>query len=290
MTTIRTPLKGTLILSLVSLVACGDPLKDGQKLEDPRVLAVTVFDEEGSATPAAGEAAELSFLVAGPEGPQEGRIAYQICEAADSARGVPFCAGELLADGEVESEAALLGVSFTVPEATLPGTRLAVLAVLCTEGAPELAEDPLDWACSDESAPFNLSFDLWTAPDSGEKNANPDLVDLAIEVREQAVSLDDPHEAPACGDGVVELDKERTHTFSFRLGEAAREGEEWLQVSHFSTAGLFEHQFSVMEPEEDAVVTLSWEAPKTAGPVKQYLVVRDGLGGVSFVSWTVCVR
>lgn len=274
-------------LGALASIACGDPLKDAQIIEEPRTLAVQIEAEGGSARPGAGEEATARIVFAGTEGPQEVNLAYRICEAADSARGVPYCKGPIYEEGTLDSVESLAEIAFVVPAAAAAGTRFAVLGVACPTDNPSLAEDPNDWSCDGPEAPLAFSFDAWVGGEG--PNENPDFSDLMIEVEGQVALAETPSEAPSCANGTPQVSAGEKVKVGIDYGSLVREDGEWLQVSHFSTSGQYERQFTILEPEEELTTEIEWEAG-SAGASKHYLVVRDGLGGVSFATFSVCVE
>jgi hypothetical protein len=286
------------LVSVVALVlavsGCEDPLKDAQRLEEARVIGVRVSAESGPASLVPGESALVDVLVAGPEGPIGARLAYEFCEAVDSERGVPYCAADAFAEGTLELDGSFLSVD--VPDAVPEGARLALLGVVCVEGEPELAEAPLAWRCSTGDSPLRLSFDAWTMSSQFD-NDNPDLSGLSVSVGDVEVPLDDLRASASCEAGAPEIEN-GTHRIELRLGAGAREpGDgssenpgETLQLSHFSTSGRLERSLSFIALEADLEVALEWDADAADTPVKHYVVVRDGRGGVSFASFSFCTR
>lgn len=270
------------------LGGCGDPLKDAQRIEESRVLAVQIEGPGGTATPSAGEDATVRFLLAGPDGPEPAQVAYRVCEAADSARGVPYCVGDTLAEGVLRAGSSVPELDFTLPLDATPESRLAVLGVVCVKGDPSLGIDPEDFTCSGGNRPLRLSFDAYVG--GSERNRNPDLSQLSVVISGQAVSLSDPDAHPSCDEGTVMVGAGESHQVVVSLGSESREDDEWLQVSHFATRGKFERQYTVIEPGESASATLDWKAPDVGVASAHYLVVRDGLGGVAFATWHVCAE
>jgi hypothetical protein len=178
-------------------------------------------------------------------------------------------------------------VALDVPAALGPSIRLALLGVACAEGEPTLAEAALDYGCSGEADPLRFSFDAWTLDDASQ--LNPDLTGLVVTLADQSVELSGADLAPTCDDVVPALGTAQSHMLALELGAAAVTTNE-LQISLFSTRGTLERQFSFVAAEQAPRVVLAWQAPPEAGPVKQYLVARDGVGGVSWATWNVCVR
>lgn len=290
------PSRGLFSGALVSLAllsgACGDPIKYGQKLENPRVIGVRVATAEDAATPSPGEEITVAVLVVGPDGPVVAEFEHTLCEAADSATGVPFCAREPIFTGPMQGDTAPR-VAVTVPEEVPFGTRLAALFVGCTEGTPSFAPEPQDWACTSGEPPLSASFDALVARSAEEKNHNPDLTDLVVAVDGEDAPLTIESQPPACADA-VSVGEGETVKIEFQLSDAAREelpdGEtEVLTLSHFSTTGLYETQYTFIDPPEDARTDLEFEAPEEPGPSQHYVVVRDDRGGVAWRTFDVCV-
>jgi hypothetical protein len=267
------------------LLACEEPLEPAQRIDEPRLLGVRVSTERGEASLVPGEPARVEFLLASPEGPLAARIAYRWCEAAGSARGVPYCAEEPWAEGVTDADANALSV--LVPATLRPNTRLALLGAACVRGEPILAERPLNDHCSGASPPLRFSFDAWTLGD--DLHPNPDLSGLLVGVEGDTIELRDAGNAPSCDGATRTLAADQEYAFEIELGAAALAAKP-LQISHFSTQGQFARQYSFVNPQQPPRVSLTWQAPATAGPVKQYLVVRDGAGGVSWATWNVCVH
>jgi hypothetical protein len=269
------------------LMGCDDPLKPAQLIEEPRVLGVRVTSERGEANPEPGAMAHAEVLLAGSEGPQAAPFAYRVCVATDSSRGVPRCSGASLAEGVTDARAAEL--AFELPGSLEAGARLALLGVACPQGEPRLGAEPLEWGCSDAGRPLRFSFDFWTrSPERAQRN--PDLGELTVTIGGEPVLLENPLAAPSCAAGGLQLAAAASHGVELDLGEAAREPGEELQLSHFSTRGDYERHYDFVTEGQAPIAALTWEAPPTAGPVKQYLVVRDGRGGVSWATWSLCVR
>jgi hypothetical protein len=276
----------TILLGFGLMVGCEDPLEPAQRIDEPRVLAARVSTATGDASLVPGESAEAEALLAGPDGPLTARLAYRLCPAAESQRGVPYCAGGAIGAGTTDPGAG--PVAFDLPITLEGGTRLALLGAACLQGEPELAGAPLDWRCSGGAPPLGFTFDVYTRGSAPQ--ANPDLAGLSVKVAELGVELSPASKAAECDADAPAVVAGEIHVVALELGRAAREPEETLQLSHFSTRGDFERHFSFVEPEQEPRISLTWQAPPAAGPVKQYLVVRDGRGGVTWATWNFCVR
>lgn len=276
-----------LLMSLSCVGACSDPLKEPQQIQGPRVIGVRFANAADQSVIVSGEESQIEVLLTGPLGPQSGRLAYQLCDAADTSRGVPFCAGTTYLEGESDDIATplVLAPQSDVPEAQ----RLAFLGMVCLASTPSLAPEPLDWSCSGAEEGIRLSFDASTAGQDV-PNQNPNLSQVSLEIADLPLPADLLNDEASCSGSVPVVEAESENNIVIELGPDAREQGEELQLSHFSTRGLFERPYSFIEPDAAASTVVSWLAPEQSGPVKQYLVVRDGRGGVSWLSFSVCVE
>lgn len=269
-----------------ALSGCGEPLEYGQDLEGPRVLGVRVESDDGTSWPGAGRTADVQLLVAGPDGPVETRVAYQVCLALETSWGVPLCGDDVLADGSTDLD--------ITPEFVFEGARhsrqeprLAVLGVACVTGAPVLQDDPESWSCDDDSLALRFSFE---ATEESLVNENPMLDETDIRIADQTALLQSVTAEPDCDD-FPELSPDETVIISISLDERARSSEtdELLQISHFATKGRLERQLTILDPDESLEFELEFETPSEPGPIKFYLVVRDDRGGTSWVAFGACV-
>jgi hypothetical protein len=278
-------------LLLLVGTGCEDPLKHAQLLEEARVIGVRVVSATDDASLTPGESATVEVLLAGPSGPLDARLAFEFCEAKNSDRGVPYCAREGFARGVVETLTVPLAVE--LPADVPAGARLAFLGAACETGEPALGPVPLDWRCSEGAEPLRFSFDAHARTPSF-SHENPDLSALVLEIGDAEIPLDDPRSAPSCSEGVPVVAARAVHRVTWRVGTLGRDrdedGAESLQLSHFATTGLFERSLSFIDEVEEPTVRLEWEAPGVDVPAKLYLVVRDGRGGVSWVSASVCAQ
>jgi len=277
--------------AVFTLSACGDPLKYPQDLQEVRVLGVQIDTPAGTSFPKPEQTAMVSLLVAGPQGPALGRAAYQVCEALDATRGVPLCAESPLASG-VTSKTTSPFFQFEGEEVSADDQRYAILGVFCESGDPLLAEDPKDWSCSDDSPARRWSLEM--DPKSAE-NKNPDLSSTLIEYEDgdgklDEVVADEASALPSC-EAAPEIPAGQTIFVHISLDEASREPDldEVLQLSHYSTLGRFERQYTILDPDEALEFDLEFEVPEEVGPIKSYLVVRDNRGGTAWVTWSACV-
>jgi hypothetical protein len=276
------------VFALALLAACEDPLKQAQVLEEPRVLGVRVATGDDRSSLPPGEPALLQVLVAGPDGAVDGRMAYRFCEAAASVRGVPYCAAAPFAEDSIDLDGAAFEVA--LPETLEPDVRLALLGAVCVTGEPELSDDVNAARCSDGTEPLRFSFDARAAGDDFE-NLNPELSALQVLVDGVQVPLDAVDASPTCDVDAPSVDAGATRDIVFELGDGARDdAEESLQLSHVATAGEYARTFSFVEPGKALRAQVEWQPPPADTPVKHYVVVRDGRGGVSWATFSVCVR
>jgi hypothetical protein len=164
--------------------------------------------------------------------------------------------------------------------------RLAVLGVACVSGEPEFSGNPEDYSCDDSSKPLRFSFET-----DGRSLGNlvPSLDETEVSLDGQTVTFVLTDQKLACA-AALSVAADKKQKLMIQLDEASREDGETLQISHFSTAGRFERQFSILDPDESLTFELEFITPEEVGPARSYLVVRDGRGGSSWLSWDVCVE
>jgi hypothetical protein len=272
---------------LLPLWSCADPLKEAQTLEQPRVLGVRIVTQSGRASPQPGEDAELEVLLAGPDGTLDAQMAYRFCTAQGSTRGVPFCAAPAFAEDTVTLNGSAIPIA--IPRDVEGGAQLVLLAVACLTSEPRLSESPLSWSCAGRELPLRFSFDA-RASGATFANNNPELPTLKVTSNGVALPVDELRHSASCDADAPTLAAGAVHRLEIALGADAREPGESLQLSHFSTSGSFERQYSFVEGEQEPEATLTWRAPEAGVAVKQYVVVRDDRGGVSWASWSFCTR
>jgi len=294
-------------LATLSAVACGDPLKDAQRIEELRVLGarIAIDDAPDRATPEAGESASVEWLLADPSGlPATAVWHMSVCVAEPTTFDVPYCRDAPLGSAEQsEPSDATPSIAFTVPDADTLGDakKLAVLAIFCDAGTVEVGDDFEGTTCSGAATIQKASFEIFL--DDGENsNENPKLdgATLAFD--------DDPW--PADGSSVDCSDEAtprlpadgKEHPVKLTLAAEAREKKapelgtvrsESLQISHFSTLGEFDRRFSDVSPDDkNLTIEVPWKAPgklTSPTPASFYFVVRDDRGGVSWLTRSVCI-
>ncbi len=283
------PVLSILVCTVVGLntIACGDPLKYPQDLDEARILGVRVATEGGLAWPGRGDVGHVSILTAGPSGPVDLRGAYQSCVALKSSWGVPQCSETMLAEGEFPASSnpgfEFDGVALGEDE------RVAIIGVLCESGDPMLDGPSEDWGCSDASRALRFSFESGS---SAIDNTIPTLDGTRISYDGDPIELveqDMESELPSCDDA-YRLEPGKTIEVRIELAPEVRDEGEVLQISHYSTAGRFERQFSILDPDEDLLVDLEFVTNEETGPLRSYLVVRDEAGGTNWITWDACIE
>lgn len=277
-------------IGLLLLTGCEDPLKRAQQIEEPRVLGARLTDGENRASLTPGQPAALEVLLAGPAGPvADAGLTFELCEAAATERGVPTCSRAAFASGigTIEDDA----IALDVPGDARAGAQVVVLGVVCTSGVPEPDGEKGGVRCSGAESPLPFSLDATIAKDEN-SNRNPDLSELSVTVHGTPIPLEAPFASPGCVN-TPRFAAGRKLEVTLDLGEASREplafGQvEALQLSHFSTTGRYERQYSFMRGGA-ASVRVTFESPRS-GASKHYLVVRDERGGVSWASFSLCAE
>lgn len=289
-------------------IACGDPLKEAQRIEELRVLGaqVRVVDAEQRATPEPGDAVVVEWLLADPSGlPPETLWAMQACAAEDTGYGVPMCRQQPFASAEQAMPAASApSLAFEVPpRAELEGAeRLALLAIFCDDGELELGPNLEASSCAGARTVQRASLDIFLSDDT-DSNDNPDLSEARVELSgDPWPALEGPIDCEGGALSTLPADG-RAHRITLDPGARAREFQERpldevalesLQISHFSTLGALDRRFSNVAPDDSNLEKqLTWTAPKdidTTTPATFHFVVRDGRGGTSWLTRTLCVE
>jgi hypothetical protein len=312
----------TVALVLAGIVAvliagCTGDLPVANVLERTRVLGarVEVASDPGRAEVAPGEAATVSWLVAGPTAPATLDWAFALCttggvDCADMPQPIATGSGTPVT------------VSFTTPDAATLGTDLLplMLGVVCADGT--IGADPnapLPTCSGPGSSGTPVRFTVPVTPAGATPNRHPGLANDVIEVGGAAW---DPASATVAAPGdacdattglpIVSATPEGMEAVQQQLrivsdgddretftpeGETASQLEE-LQISNFTTAGKFESSYAAIDSTDtrpDADVIVKWEPPAAptvaAGGqvVLFHFVVRDLRGGLDSTSRALCV-
>jgi hypothetical protein len=262
-------------LTMALLHGCSGPDDPAWRINKTRVLAAKVMvdaePERASIRP--GEAFHVDWLVVNPDGPVDVSYKLSVCKQAELTRDVD-CEGptfvEVSGNGKVPTIAAtapgaqdLAGITHLLIRGTIDQRDVVMSAPLELSGAeqnhnPAIAPDPL-----------HFGSDLWTAEDGPCAPPMPEI-----------------------------LADDATHEISFVVSAADREPGETLQLSHFTTAGELDRQFSIAEPEAppgDVELKVTWIAKRGhATPegkvVRFFFVLRDSRGGTSSTTRALCMR
>lgn len=289
-------------------VACGDPIKEAQRIEELRVLGAqaAVDGDPERATPAAGESVNVEWLLADPSGlPPMAVWSMLACVAESNASGIPFCRDEPLTTVEQSDPSdATPSVTFTVPDADTLGDakKVTVLAIFCDSGSIELGSDLESTTCDGAGTIQKASLDIFLTNDEQVPNLNPNLSDAVLELDgepwepDPAVIDCESADAPRLrADG-------HEYRVTLNMGEDVRQTKpeeldvvelEALQISHLSSLGVFDRRFSGVESEDsNLTIEVPWKAPdelSAPAPAGFYFVVRDDRGGASWLTRTLCI-
>jgi hypothetical protein len=301
----------------VLIAGCSNDLPVASQLERTRVLGarVEVASDPGRAEVSPGEAASVSWIVAGPSAPATLDWAFALCTTAG---GDCKEAPQPIATG---SDAPVT-VAFTTPDAaTLGADQLPLmLGVVCADGAIGFDPNTALGACSGAGASgTTVRFVVPVAPAGETPNHHPVFTNDVFEIGGAAW---DPATATAAAPGdacdatsglpivaatpdgkdavkqeiriVSDGDDRETFTPAGKTGPQLED----LQISNFTTAGKFESSYAAIfatDTRPDADVIVKWEPPAAAAVpgggevVAFHFVVRDLRGGLDVASRALCV-
>ncbi len=283
------------LLSFVLAGCMPDDLPPGSYLDRERVLGVRV-EAEGAperSSPAPGERATARWIVAGPDDGVVDEWTLAACAGA-----VTGCTAEPFAlahDRGVEPT-----LSFTVPPLDELDDRTHVWVGGEIGSSKVLAGVPL--AVGTAGPNHNPSFDSVALAVAGSAWA------AATPPIGAATGCARPADATAlpllhASEGAVEISVDVSGVPREAFVELLSDGtprarQESLQVSHFTTLGTLDRQFSVVDDEAAAGVPLrlDWHAPDDTSvvpadgiAVRFVFVLRDGRGGLDATSRFACV-
>lgn len=271
-------------------IACDDPLKEVDVIEETRVLGarVEVEGEPERASPAPGETATVRWFVVAPDVEPELSFRLVVCEATSGDSGVPECAKEPFAEASRdEPRRGAPSITFEVPKATR-SSSLAVKGVIC-EGVN------LEACNGDVGTEVSFDFSLIGVGDENETpNENPTLGALKFDGEPWSEGTD-------CAK-LPRVEPKSEHEITIELDEDDRDpvipefdvepDRETLQLSHFTDHGSFSSAFTVIEPSSTELVRrVQWLAPSRAperGVARVFVVLRDSRGGTDWVTRAVC--
>ncbi|MEZ4224438.1 MAG: hypothetical protein R3B13_26045 [Polyangiaceae bacterium] len=290
--------RGVLLGAALGLLGCDDPLLEPQRIDSLRVLAARVEakDDATRAWPHAGESAQVRVLAVHPSPKAELGFALEVCPAALVARGIPTCAGGVIASGS-GSGSSPPQLAFMTPVDT---PRLLLRGTVCEGAAPSS-----DGSCKGHGEA--MVFEIEVGDDEHE-NTNPLLLADALRLDGDSWSAPDPVTTPvaACSESDLStaLLRVSANAAPHRIEAALREQDrdaiagldgptvEVLTLSHYATLGRLERAISVVDPGDSLTPSVRWKAPAavTSGTVARfYFVLRDLRGGVDFTERRACV-
>ena len=305
------------ILAVLAAAGCSNDLPVASVLERTRVLGarVEIASDPGRAEVSPGEAASVTWIIAGPSAPATLDWAFALCttggaECADAPQ--PLATG---------SGTPVL-VPFTTPDAATLGTKLRplMLGAVCADGT--LGFDPtatLPTCTGPGASGTPVRFTVPVTPAGETPNHHPVLSNDVLQLggadwdpaTATAAAAGDACDAAtglpvvtatAAGTEAVKQeirivsDGDDRETFT-PTGKTVAELEE-LQISNFTTAGKFESSYAAIfatDTRPDADVTVKWTPPAAAdlaggGEVAVFhFVVRDLRGGLDVTSRALCV-
>jgi hypothetical protein len=315
------PISIALVLGAVAAVllaaGCSNDLPVASVLERTRVLGarVEIAADPGRAEVAPGEAASVTWIVAGPSAPATLDWAFALCTT-----GGADCADapQLIGTGSGTP----VTVGFTTPDAATLGTNLLplMLGVVCADGTVGFDPNaPLPTCTGPDASGTPVRFTVPVTPDGETPNRHPVFTNDVIVINgtawdptsataaaagdacDAATGLPIVPATPAGTDVVKQeiriiSDGDDRETFTPDGATAARLEE--LQISNFTTAGKFESSYAAIyatDTRADADVTVKWEPPAAADVpaggrvVTFHFVVRDLRGGLDVTSRALCV-
>jgi hypothetical protein len=293
-----------------SALACGQPFTSPALVEDPRVLAIVA--EAPTVEP--GATITLSPIVGGAR--SEGSFRWTLCVRTESAStGLPLSSfGAFEPERGCESRSAIelaspsdeRAPSFVIPAGLFEDER--VLRTAFGEGLSSVTLRSLaDRAGVTVIASVRWSVDGVTTTAfkrvlvrRGERNTNPPPPVVRVmgrELRRPAGALDErcefvdgmgPMRVVQGARVLFEPDPDESWAESFTILDASGnlvQQQETAFRNWFSTAGQWDFGRS-RSPD----LNPTWVAPKRAGDVTLWLVLRDGHGGTSACRWVARVE
>lgn len=297
-------------LTLLSLLIGCDSFDPGSLIRDTRVLGarVELLEDPQLAEPRPGDSVAVRWLTITPSERPVLRWAFLACLAGGQ-QAEP-CVGEPL--GLFEGEGQLPELTLAIPAAEQLGDAdsLLLIGVICAQGTPEL-EAHGEVHCAGPSVKEDAVMLTVHVARTGQQNRNPSLDGARVELDGKPLpTVSDERLPNNCADDgslpQIEADGKQ-HTLTIQLASDPREQyqddegranvREQLQLSHFSTAGELERQYTFIEPSASAArpsASQKWTAPKQkdvpAGGklVRIVTVLRDLRGGFAASEHQLC--
>jgi len=305
------------VAAMLLAVGCSNDLPVASSLERTRVLGarVEVAADPGRAEVMPGEAASVTWIVAGPSAPATLDWAFALCTT-----GGADCADAPQVIGA--GSGTPVSVAFTAPDAATLGTDLLplMLGVVCADGTVGVDPNaPLPTCTGPGSSGTPVRFTVPVVPDGATPNRHPvfgnDVVELGGAAWDPATATAAapgdacdaasglPVIAATPADGAVveqeiRIVSDGDDRETFTPEDAALPQFEELQISNFTTAGKFVSSYAAIFADDtrpDADVTVKWEPPVAAAVaaggqvVVFHFVVRDLRGGLDVTSRALCV-
>jgi hypothetical protein len=297
-----------------ALGGCDNDLPVASVLERTRVIGarVEVAGDPGRAEVSPGEAATVSFAVAGPSAPATLDWGFALCTGAGG-----FCRDTPQSVGTGSGTPVV--VSFTTPDAATLGDDLPnVIGVVCADGTIGVDAAGMPTCTGAGASGTVVRFVVPVAPAGATPNRHPALANDVLELGgvawDAATATATPGAAcdasaglpvvaaTAAGAAAVKqqirlvTDADDRDTFTPTDGSAAR--LEDLQISNFTTAGKFDSNYAAVfatDTRPDADVTVKWTPPAAADVpaggevVLFHFAVRDLRGGFDVLTRALCV-
>jgi hypothetical protein len=299
----------SLFATAAALAGCGPTFDPPSLIESTRVVGarVEVAGDAGRATPAPGEAATVTWLMAAPGAMPSIGWAFALC--APGAPSALSCDGAPIAIYQGSENPPR--VALTVPGAAQigDGKSLILYGRICAGSVPELDASTGVPACTGGGEGTTVSVVIGVQSNGLDANHNP--------VADRGVTFDgQPWPAPVAGDDACASGPRVSagsddHVIAVATAAGDRESyttlygdpavptafREALQISHFATAGKLKSPYSFIEGDagDDApAAQVKWNAPKAADvsgatAVPFRFVVRDSRGGIDWTARELCV-
>jgi len=310
-------MRRTFVVLALVCAGCGADFTPGSYLERTRVIGgvIEVEGEPDRAMPRRGETATLTLEVAAAAGREPvGTWVLFACAAEPSPTGEPECMGEPFAASTTSTPAPSPSLTVTVPEDLPEETQVFVAGVFCEEGEPELgafedAGDLDDDTVCTEGRGQILTQQWRLDRDAGNRRPRFGEAPLMLEGEpwRETGGCEDP-EAPRLGARedafVIEIapfDDAMRETYvrwTQDIPPEQVEKREALFVSHLTTHGELERQFTVFEVDGEPPRALEWSAVDLEGEllvlesettVRLHFGVRDRRGGADFLTRRFCL-
>ena len=307
-------------IAALLIAGCNNDLPVASQLERTRVLGarVEIASDPGRAEVSPGEAATVSWIIAGPTAPTTLDWGFALCttggaECADAPQPIATGSGTPVT------------AAFTTPDAATLGTKLRplMLGVVCADGTlgfdPTLPTAALGTCTGVGASGTTVRFIVPVTPAGETPNHHPVFTNDVLELNgapweaatATAAAPGDACDAttglpvvtatPVGKDAVkqeirIVSDGDDRETFTPE-GQTVAQLED-LQISNFTTAGKFESSYAAIfatDTRPDADVTMKWEPPtkttvRADGKIIMfYFVVRDLRGELDWTNRSLCL-